>query len=104
MVAVSRFGCYIPNWYRKDIILPFASFYYPQVSYVKLYSECRERHPCSYSGSNTRVGTPNLQRMLEARSRSKVAHYSFQQGDGGYPCGQKCAGQSRYVLPRFLGW
>jgi hypothetical protein len=60
IVAVSRFGCYIPNWHRKDIILPFASFYSPQVSGVKLYGESRERHPCGYSGSNARVGTPNL--------------------------------------------
>jgi hypothetical protein len=60
MVAVSRFSCYIPNWHRKDIILPFTSFGPTQVSYIKLYDKCRERHPRGYSGSNTRVGTPNL--------------------------------------------
>ena len=60
MVTVPRFGCYIPNWHRKDIILPFASFYSPQVSDVKFYGKCKERCPCGHPGSNTRVGTPNL--------------------------------------------
>jgi hypothetical protein len=60
MVAVSRFGCYIPHWHRKNTVLSFASFEPPQVSYIKLYCKCGERHPRDYTGSNTRVGPPNL--------------------------------------------
>ena len=61
MVAVSGFSCYFPNWHRKDVILPFTCFHPAQISDIKLYGKCGERHPHGYSGSNTRVGTPDLQ-------------------------------------------
>ena len=69
IVAVSGFSCYIPNWHWKDVILPFTCFHPPQVSDIKLYGKCGERHPRGYSSPNARVGTPNLQRMLETCSR-----------------------------------
>ena len=60
MIAVSRFGRYIPYGHREDIILSLASHDPTQGSDIALYDKRRERHPRGYSGSDARVGTSDL--------------------------------------------
>ena len=60
MVAVSRFGCYIPYGHGKDIVLSLTSHDLTQGSDITLYDKRRKGHSRRYYGPDTRAGTSDL--------------------------------------------